>query len=84
MRENKSRYTRRDFLRLGWTLSAGVALPPLLTHCGEGDGYVPPPETFVDPLMLKSVNGLLDMTLTLSYLTTTLNGQNVTLRNMYG
>jgi len=79
-------YSRRDFLRLSWTLAAGVALPPALQGClGSDDNTTPiPTETFVEPQILSSVNGKLDITLKLAYLKTTLNGKSVMLRNMYG
>lgn len=77
--------TRRDFLRLGVSITAGVVVPAAVVGCNGGDGaYTPPQETFVEPLTIQSVNGVLDVTLVLSYLTTTLNGQTVTLRNMFG
>ena len=83
--------TRRDFLKLGVTVTAGAVVPPILAACGGGgSSYVPPKETFVEPLDIKSVNGVLDVTLVLSYLTTTLPNptsgkrDTVTLRNMYG
>jgi FtsP/CotA-like multicopper oxidase with cupredoxin domain len=87
MAETKhSEYTRRDFLRLGVTITAGTVVPALLSACGGGgdDGPAPPTETFVEPLTIQSKNGVLDVTLVLSYLTTTLNGTPVTLRNMFG
>ena len=83
--------SRRDFLKLGVTVTAGAVVPPMLAACGGGDSsYVPPNETFVEPLNIQSVNGVLDVTLVLSYLTTTLPNPTtgkrdaVTLRNMYG
>ena len=64
---------RRDFLRMGVTITAGLVVPAALPGCnGGGDAYVPPAETFVEPLTIRSVNGVLDVTLVLSYLTTTL------------
>ena len=83
--------TRRDFLKLGVTVTAGAVVPPILAACGGGgSSYVPPMETFVEPLNIQSVKGVLDVTLVLSYLTTTLPNattgkrDTVTLRNMYG
>jgi len=82
--------SRREFLKLGVTVTAGAIVPPMLAACGGGgSSYVPPKETFVEPLTIQSVNGVLDVTLALSYLTTTLpdstgKRQTVTLRNMFG
>jgi len=78
------KFARRDFLRLGWTLGAGLVLPPGLHGCGDDASYRPlPEETFVEPATLTSVNGELDVTLALAYLETTLNGKAVRLRSMY-
>ena len=68
--------SRRDFLRLGITVSSGIVLPPLLSACGGGGGDSPvrPEQTFVQPTVLQSVGGLLDVTLTVRYLDTTLPG----------
>jgi FtsP/CotA-like multicopper oxidase with cupredoxin domain len=78
--------SRREFLRLGWTLGAGLALPSGLYGCHSGgDASSPlPEESFVEPPALASVAGELDVTLQLAYLRTMLNGKAVTLRNMYG
>ena len=84
-------FSRREFMKLGVSVTAGVVVPPILTACGGGDSsYMPPKETFVEPLTIASSKGVLDVTLVLSYLTTTLfnpvtgKNQTVTLRNMYG
>jgi FtsP/CotA-like multicopper oxidase with cupredoxin domain len=79
-------WPRRDFLKLGVSVTAGMIVPPVLSACGGGgDGESPvPPETFVEPLTIASKNGVLDVTLVLSYLTTTLYGTTCTLRNMFG
>ncbi len=78
--------SRREFLQLGWTVAAGAVLPPVLAGCGGGGGSSAPPvtETFVDPQVLASAGGRLDLTLNLGYLKTTLDGKAVTLRNWYG
>jgi FtsP/CotA-like multicopper oxidase with cupredoxin domain len=82
--------SRREFLKLGVSVTAGVIVPPMLAACTGDSTWDPPKETFVEPLELRSVNGVLDVTLVLSYLTTTLPNpatgvsQSVTLRNMYG
>lgn len=76
--------TRRDFLQLGWALGVGALVPFAMSGCSSGsdnDNSTPIPETFVDPPLLKSVNGLLDVTLTMSYTNKILNGKNVTLRS---
>lgn len=86
---NQKLVTRRDFLQLGVSLSAGIALPSLLTACGgggEASTSPGPAQTFVQPQALQSVNGLLDVSLSVSYLDTTIGTanpavmQNVSLR----
>ncbi len=82
-------YGRRDFLRLGWTLSTGLVVPFGLHGCGSSDGgddsNAPlPGETFVEPRTLTSSRGELDVTLTLAYVDTVLDGKAVKLRSMNG
>jgi len=82
--------SRRDFLQLGFTVSAGLALPQLLSSCGGGgdsiSGTGGPVQTFVQPQVLQSVNGMLDVSLSVSYLDTSIGtsnpsvSQNVSLR----
>jgi hypothetical protein len=58
-------YSRREFLRLSCTLAAGIALPPVLYGCmgNEDDAPPIPAETFVEPQILSSVGGRLDVTM---------------------
>ena len=71
---------RRDFLRMGVSVTSGIILPSVFTACtkeGNEEGYaksVHPLQTFVQPDMLEAKNGLLDITLTASYLDTKLAG----------
>jgi FtsP/CotA-like multicopper oxidase with cupredoxin domain len=88
MRSTKSKnYRRRDFLRLGWALGAGLVVPAGMYGCDDGSGVSYPPlpdETFVEPAALASAGGELDVTLTLDYVSTTLAGKAVRLRSMNG
>ena len=86
IQSRKKSYSRREFLQLSWTVSAGLVLPAVMYGCNSGgDSGLPlPDETFVEPTALTSVGGELDVTLKLAYLRTTLDGKAVTLRNMYG
>jgi len=83
-----NKINRRDFLHIGWTLGLGTILPAALAGCGGDIGDVmealPPVsgETFVAPAMVTPVDGVLDITLTLSYVQTTLNGKLVNLRSI--
>ena len=61
---------RREFLRLGITVASGIVLPAGFSACSKED----PRQTFLQPAMLKSENGLLDVTLTVAYLNTQLSG----------
>ena len=77
------RWERRDFLRIGWRLGAGLVLPAGMHGCGqEASPSSLPDETFVEPATLASVNGELDVTLALAYVQTTLNGKMIKLRSM--
>jgi FtsP/CotA-like multicopper oxidase with cupredoxin domain len=87
--KNTAPISRRDFLQLGFSLTAGLALPPLLSSCGGGNGgsaSTGPTQTFVQPQVLQSTNGLLDVALSVSYFDTTIGTanpavtQNVSLR----
>jgi len=84
-RTGKDKCGRRDFLRFGWTLGAGLVVPPVFYGCRSGDSSAPlPDETFVEPPTLASFRGELDVTLTLAYAGTTLDGKAVRLRTMNG
>ena len=77
--------SRRDFLQVGWKLTCGVAVPSALAGCGGGGNEpIIPTETFVDPRILASQGGRLELTMVVSYLKTTLDGKDVNLRNMFG
>ncbi len=77
-------FSRREFLRLGVTVGCGLVVPPMLAGCLSGNGGDDiPPETFVEPQVIRAVDGMLDVTLTVSYITTTINGLAVKLRS-YG
>lgn len=83
-RSGPGKFARRDFLRLGWTLGAGLVLPAGPSGCGEGASWPPvPEETFVEPAALTSVGGELDVTLALAYVETMLDGKRVKLRSMH-
>ena len=81
----KEAYSRRDFLRLSWSVTAGLTVPTVLTACGGGGDSTPwPAETFVEPKAYESDRGRLDITLNLAYLQTTLYGKPAKLRNWFG
>ena len=81
-----SRYTRREFLGLSCTIAIGSVVSGGMAGCRNGDETYAslPAETFVEPMVLESVNGELDVTLQLAYTTRVLNGKAVTLRSMNG
>ncbi len=75
--ENKNLpINRRHFLRLSATLASGIVLPTSFTACSRenASNLVNPKQTFVQPTMLEAKNGVLDITLTASYLDTQLAG----------
>ena len=65
---------RREFLRLGIGMASGIVLPASFVACSKEDQR----QTFVQPRMLTSENGLLDVTLTVSYWNTQLSGADPT------
>ena len=70
---------RRHFLRLSATLASGVVVPASFTACSreEGVSLATPKQIFVQPTLLESKNGLLDVTLTASYFDTKLAGDDL-------
>jgi FtsP/CotA-like multicopper oxidase with cupredoxin domain len=75
----QSENRRRHFLRLGVSVASGIVLPVGFNACSreEGDKKTNKSlQTFVQPMMLEAKNGLLDVTLTVSYLDTKLSGAN--------
>jgi FtsP/CotA-like multicopper oxidase with cupredoxin domain len=74
--------TRRQFLRYGLSIASGIVLPLGLTACeqSEGDRNKLPVQTFVQPPLLEAKNGLLDLTLTVSYFDTHVLGSNPNVR----
>jgi len=74
---------RRQFLRYGLSIASGIVVPFGLTACeqSEGDRNKLPVQTFVQPPLLEAKNGLLDVTLTVSYFDTQLSGSNPKLRH---
>jgi FtsP/CotA-like multicopper oxidase with cupredoxin domain len=75
--------TRRQFLRYGLSIASGVIVPLGVTACeqSEGDHNKLPLQTFVQPPLLEAKNGLLDVTLTVSYFDTQLSGSNPRVRH---
>ena len=75
---------RRQFLRYGLSIASGIVVPLGLTACEQSEGERQkknPPQTFVQPPLLEAKNGLLDVTLTVSYFDTKLAGSNPTVRH---
>jgi len=74
---------RRDFLRYGVSVASGMAVPLGLTACDqyESDRHTLPMQTFVQPPLLEAKNGLLEVTLTISYFDTRLSGSKPTVRH---
>jgi FtsP/CotA-like multicopper oxidase with cupredoxin domain len=75
--DNHFEINRREFLRIGATLASGIVVPASITGCGHEDEN--PLEslqhTFVQPPMLTAENGVLDVTLSVSYFNTKLAGE---------
>ena len=69
--------SRRQFLGLGLRVVSGLAVSVAFNACDRNDeadhGDIPT-QTFVQPTMLESKDGLLDIDLTASYLDTKLSG----------
>ncbi len=75
--------TRRQFLRYGLSIASGIVVPLGLSACeqSEGDRNKLPVQTFVQPPLLEATNGLLDVTLTVSYFDTQLSSANPDVRH---
>lgn len=69
---------RRHFLRYGVGIASGLVVPVSLTACeqSEIDRNNISTQTFLQPTVLEAKNGLLDVTLTVSYFDTQLSGAN--------
>ena len=67
---------RRQFLRYGLTIASGIVVPLSLTACeqNERERLKAPVQTFVQPPQLTAKNGVLDVTLTISYFDTLISG----------
>ena len=74
--------TRRDFLRYGLSVASGIVVPVGLTACDqqETDHHSFPVQTFVQPPLLEAKDGLLEVTLTISYFDTQVSGSKPTER----
>ncbi len=77
--------SRRQFLRVSYTVGAGLAIPGWLAACNS-DGSVEPPveETFVEPDRLMSDGGLLDTQMRFAYADNMLGDKPVYLRAVEG
>lgn len=72
----KQKNARRQFLRYGLTIASGIVVPLGLTACEqhERERQQAPVQTFAQPPMLEAKNGVLDVTLTISYFDTLIAG----------
>ena len=69
--------SRRHFLSLGLRVVSGLAVPLAFNGCNrtEGDEHNGTPvQTFIQPTLLESKDGLLDIELKVSYFDTELSG----------
>jgi FtsP/CotA-like multicopper oxidase with cupredoxin domain len=73
---NEQENARRQFLRYGLTIASGIVVPFSLTACeqNERERLKAPVQTFLQPPMLEAKNGVLDVTLTISYFDTLISG----------
>ena len=71
-----SENSRRSFLRAGFTLASGVIVPVSLSACDQtdSDSQTETLQTFVQPVMLEAKDGVLDVTLKVSYFDTNVSG----------
>ncbi len=74
--DHEQDHARRQFLRYGLSIASGIVVPLSLTACEqkEDERQKAPVQTFVQPPLLEAKNGLLDVTLTISYFDTLISG----------
>jgi FtsP/CotA-like multicopper oxidase with cupredoxin domain len=74
--DHEQDHARRQFLRYGLSIASGIVVPLSLTACEqkEDERQKAPAQTFVQPPLLEAKNGLLDVTLTISYFDTLISG----------
>ena len=70
--QSTNEFLRRDFLRWSFGMASGIVLPAVLGGCGKEYSE----QTFVQPDTLVSQDGILDVTLTVSYWNGKLVGEN--------
>jgi FtsP/CotA-like multicopper oxidase with cupredoxin domain len=74
--DHEQDHARRQFLRYGLSIASGIVVPLSLTACEQNETELQktPVQTFVQPPLLTAKNGLLDVTLTISYFDTLISG----------
>ena len=74
--DHEQDHARRQFLRYGLSIASGIVVPLSLTACEQNETELQktPIQTFVQPPLLTAKNGLLDVTLTISYFDTLISG----------
>jgi FtsP/CotA-like multicopper oxidase with cupredoxin domain len=74
--DHEQDHARRQFLRYGLSIASGIVVPLSLTACEQNETELQktPVQTFAQPPLLTAKNGLLDVTLTISYFDTLISG----------